>query len=144
MAASAAGRGHAGGYALPSGAGAGFPSAACLDRALLFAVLLLARCLLVEGDGSEEEAQPLNRDAHRRADDLGGPGIHQCSERDCTGDRFFRYISVFIIYSLALGLLCSFLYGVLGVKLRFERDPLESTMKAVSSGAALLESYDQE
>ncbi|MGG4396244.1 ATP-binding protein [Paenibacillus thiaminolyticus] len=51
---------------------------------------------------------------------------------------FFRYISVFIIYSLALGLLCSFLYGVLGVKLRFERDPLESTMKAVSSGAALL------
>ncbi|WP_345890039.1 sensor histidine kinase [Paenibacillus dendritiformis] len=51
---------------------------------------------------------------------------------------FFRYISVFIIYSLGLGLLCSFLYGVLGVKLRFERDPLENTMKAVSSGAALL------
>lgn len=51
---------------------------------------------------------------------------------------FFNYISVFIIYSLAVALLCTFLYGVLGVKLRFERDPLESTMKAVSSGAAML------
>src|SRR5690554_7433769 len=28
--------------------------------------------------------------------------------------------------------------GVLGVKLRFERDPLESTMKAVSSGTTLI------
>lgn len=51
---------------------------------------------------------------------------------------FFRYISLFIIYSLVAALLCTFVYGVLGVKLRFERDPLESTMKAVSSGTSLL------
>ncbi|MFC5650287.1 sensor histidine kinase [Paenibacillus solisilvae] len=52
--------------------------------------------------------------------------------------HFFRYVSVFIIYSLTVALLCSFIYGVLGVKLRFERDPLESAMKAVSSGTTLL------
>lgn len=52
--------------------------------------------------------------------------------------EFFNYISVFIIYSLALALLCTFVYGVLGVKLRFEHDPLESTMKAVSSGTSML------
>ncbi len=52
--------------------------------------------------------------------------------------HFFRYISVFIIYSLTVALLCTFVYGVLGVKLRFERDPLESAMKAVSSGTTLL------
>lgn len=52
--------------------------------------------------------------------------------------EFFRYISLFIIYSLTIALLCTFAYGVLGVKLRFERDPLESTMKAVSSGTTLL------
>ncbi|WP_239618363.1 sensor histidine kinase [Cohnella mopanensis] len=51
---------------------------------------------------------------------------------------FFNYISVFIGYSLATGLLGTFLYGVLGVKLRFERDPLEGAMKAVGSGSALL------
>jgi len=52
--------------------------------------------------------------------------------------EFFRYVSLFIIYSLTVALLCTFLYGVLGVKLRFERDPLENTMKAVSSGTTLL------
>ncbi len=52
--------------------------------------------------------------------------------------HFFRYVSVFIIYSLTVALLCTFVYGVLGVKLRFERDPLESAMKAVSSGTTLL------
>lgn len=51
---------------------------------------------------------------------------------------FFRYISIFIAYSLLAALLFAFVYGVLGVKLRFERDPLHSTMKAVRSGAALL------
>ncbi|WP_138751213.1 sensor histidine kinase [Paenibacillus sinopodophylli] len=52
--------------------------------------------------------------------------------------EFFNYISVFIIYSLAAALLFTFMYGVLGVRLRFEHDPMESTMRAVSSGAALL------
>ncbi|KRE25203.1 sensor histidine kinase [Paenibacillus sp. Soil522] len=52
--------------------------------------------------------------------------------------EFFNYISVFIIYSLAIALLCTFIYGVLGVKLRFEHDPLEGTMRAVSSGAMML------
>lgn len=51
---------------------------------------------------------------------------------------FFKYVSLFISYSLAVALLCAFVYGVLGVKFRIERDPLESTMKAVSTGAALL------
>ncbi|MFC5405348.1 sensor histidine kinase [Cohnella soli] len=51
---------------------------------------------------------------------------------------FFNYISVFIGYSLAAGLLGTFLYSVLGVKLRFERDPLEGAMKAAGSGSALL------
>ncbi|OBZ17351.1 sensor histidine kinase [Bacillus sp. FJAT-26390] len=52
--------------------------------------------------------------------------------------EFFNYISVFMIYSLAVALLCTFMYGVLGVKLRFEHDPLEGTMRAVSTGAAML------
>ncbi len=51
---------------------------------------------------------------------------------------FFSYVSVFIFYSLAAGLLFAFVYGVLGVKLRFERDPLESAMKAARSGTNLL------
>ncbi|MDQ8733687.1 ATP-binding protein [Paenibacillus sp. LHD-38] len=52
--------------------------------------------------------------------------------------EFFNYISVFIIYSLVVALLCTFMYGVLGVRLRFEHDPMESTMRAVSSGASML------
>ncbi|MEK3884547.1 HAMP domain-containing sensor histidine kinase [Paenibacillus sp. PL2-23] len=51
---------------------------------------------------------------------------------------FFDYISFFIAYSLAAGVLLAFVYGVLGVKLRMERDPLESAMKAASSGTQLL------
>lgn len=51
---------------------------------------------------------------------------------------FFQYIYLFIVYSLSVAVLCTFLYGVLGVKLRFEQDPLESTMKVVSSGTTLL------
>ncbi|WP_068775917.1 HAMP domain-containing sensor histidine kinase [Paenibacillus sp. FJAT-26967] len=51
---------------------------------------------------------------------------------------FFGYISVFMIYSFVVAILGVFLYGVLGVRLRFEREPLDSTMKAVSSGTTLL------
>jgi len=51
---------------------------------------------------------------------------------------FFRYVSIFIFYSLGAAVLCTFLYGVLGVKLRFEHEPLESTMKAVSTGTTML------
>ncbi|WP_168119636.1 sensor histidine kinase [Paenibacillus sp. HB172176] len=51
---------------------------------------------------------------------------------------YFPYISLFMLYSLTVAAICSFLYGVLGVKLRIENDPLENTMKLVSSGAALL------
>ncbi|WP_338551397.1 HAMP domain-containing sensor histidine kinase [Paenibacillus sp. KS-LC4] len=51
---------------------------------------------------------------------------------------YFRYISLFIFYSLTVAVLCTFAYGVLGVKLRFERDQWESTRKAVSSGTTIL------
>lgn len=51
---------------------------------------------------------------------------------------FFRYVSFFLIYSFIVALLCLFVYGVLGVRLRFERDPLDNAMKAVSTGANLL------
>ena len=54
------------------------------------------------------------------------------------GFAFFNTIAVFISFSLGIALLCTFVYGVLGVKLRFENDPLEDTMKAVSSGTAIL------
>ncbi|MCA0758008.1 HAMP domain-containing histidine kinase [Paenibacillus sp. N4] len=52
--------------------------------------------------------------------------------------EFFRYISVFMAYSLGIAVLCAFIYGVLGVKVRFERDPLEGAMKAVNLGTSLL------
>ncbi|MFF2089641.1 sensor histidine kinase [Paenibacillus sp. NPDC058174] len=52
--------------------------------------------------------------------------------------QFFRYISFFILFSLTVALLGSFAIGVLGVKLRFERDPLEEAMKTASSGTTLL------
>jgi signal transduction histidine kinase len=51
---------------------------------------------------------------------------------------FFKYVSIFLIYSFIVALLCLFVYGVLGVRLRFERDPLDNAMKAVSTGANLL------
>ncbi|QHT61586.1 HAMP domain-containing histidine kinase [Paenibacillus lycopersici] len=54
------------------------------------------------------------------------------------GFDFFAYISIFVLYSLAMALLCVFIYGFLGVKLRIERDPLDATMQAVSSGTTLL------
>ncbi|MFD2123367.1 sensor histidine kinase [Paenibacillus xanthanilyticus] len=51
---------------------------------------------------------------------------------------FMRYISVFFVYSFGVALLGTFLYGVLGVKLTFERDPLDTAMKSVTSGTAML------
>ncbi|MFS0838563.1 sensor histidine kinase [Paenibacillus sp. 1P03SA] len=51
---------------------------------------------------------------------------------------FFGYVSVFILYSFAVALLCVFVYGVLGIRLRFERDSLDTTMQAVTSGTTLL------
>ncbi|BBI34466.1 hypothetical protein KCTCHS21_38650 [Cohnella abietis] len=52
--------------------------------------------------------------------------------------EFFEYVSYFLIYSFVVALLCVFLYGVLGVRLRIERDPLDNAMKAVSMGSKLL------
>lgn len=52
--------------------------------------------------------------------------------------EFFGYVSYFLIYSFLLALLCVFVYGVLGVRLRIERDPFDDTMKAVSTGTRLL------
>lgn len=54
------------------------------------------------------------------------------------GFDFFPYISLFIVYSLTLALLGSFVYGVLGVKVRIERDPLESMLESVSAGTSML------
>ncbi|MGC6588977.1 ATP-binding protein [Paenibacillus sp. Dod16] len=50
----------------------------------------------------------------------------------------FRYVSLFILYSLGVAVICTFVYGVLGVRLKFERDPLDRTMQAVSSGTSML------
>jgi len=50
----------------------------------------------------------------------------------------FRYVSLFIVYSMGVAIICTFVYGVLGVRLRFERDPLDRTMQAVSSGTSML------
>lgn len=50
----------------------------------------------------------------------------------------FRYVSLFILYSLGVAVICTFVYGVLGVRLKFEHDPLDRTMQAVSSGTSML------
>jgi signal transduction histidine kinase len=52
--------------------------------------------------------------------------------------EFFSYVSYFLIYSFVVAMLCLFVYGVLGVRLRIERDPLDNAMKAVTTGANLL------
>ncbi|WP_160395516.1 sensor histidine kinase [Paenibacillus sp. MMS18-CY102] len=52
---------------------------------------------------------------------------------------YFQYVSVFFAYSIIVALPGVFFYGVVGVKLRFERDSMESTMQAIGSGAALLQ-----
>lgn len=54
------------------------------------------------------------------------------------GYRFFHIIAFFIAYSLLAGVAFAFGSGVLGVKVRLERDPLESAVSAVSSGTAML------
>jgi signal transduction histidine kinase len=54
------------------------------------------------------------------------------------GFDFFPYVSLFIWFSLLTALLSAFVYGVLGIRFRMERDPIESAMHAASSGAALL------
>ncbi|TMV50774.1 histidine kinase [Paenibacillus mesophilus] len=54
------------------------------------------------------------------------------------GFHFFNYVAFFIAYSLLAGVAFAFGSGVLGVKVKIERDPLESAMKAVGSGTAML------
>lgn len=54
------------------------------------------------------------------------------------GFRFFHYVAFFIAYSLLAGVAFAFGSGVLGVKVRLEKDPLESAVTAVSSGTAML------
>ncbi|MCC3374973.1 HAMP domain-containing sensor histidine kinase [Cohnella sp. REN36] len=51
---------------------------------------------------------------------------------------FFRYISVFIVYSFALAGLCVFVYGVLGVKVRIERDSLQGALKTARMSSGVL------
>lgn len=51
---------------------------------------------------------------------------------------FFGYVSGFVAYSLGLGLLLSWGYGVLGVRVRVEGDPMEPALQAASSGASML------
>lgn len=104
---------------------------------ILFACYLLVRSLWLE------------RDSHRRKSRFATTILFVPTllavlsfiyvARVFTPDfAFFGYVSFFVLYSLAAGLLLAFAYGVLGVKLRFERDPLESAMKAASSGTNLL------
>ncbi|MGN7454121.1 sensor histidine kinase [Paenibacillus pasadenensis] len=51
---------------------------------------------------------------------------------------FFRYVSLFIVFSMGAAAAGLFLYGVLGIRLRLERDPLESAMRAAGLGASML------
>ncbi|GFN31745.1 sensor histidine kinase [Paenibacillus xylaniclasticus] len=52
---------------------------------------------------------------------------------------FFKYMAGFLTYSIAVALPGVFVYGVLGVKLKFERDSMETAMSAMGSGASLLQ-----
>jgi len=54
------------------------------------------------------------------------------------GYDFFQYVSLLIVYSFGVGLICVFVYGVLGMRLKVERDPMDRTMQAVSTGTSLL------
>ena len=49
------------------------------------------------------------------------------------GYDFFPYVSGFMIYSLAAAVLSTFVYGVLGIRFRIERESLEHTLQAVST-----------
>lgn len=51
---------------------------------------------------------------------------------------FFPYVAMFIAYSLGAALIAIFLYGVLGIRLRVERDPVESAMRTAGMGASML------
>lgn len=53
--------------------------------------------------------------------------------------NFFSYLAAFFAFSIAIAVPGVFLYGVLGVKLRFERDSMEATIQAMGSGATLLQ-----
>ncbi|SIQ30700.1 Signal transduction histidine kinase [Paenibacillus sp. RU4T] len=51
---------------------------------------------------------------------------------------FFPYVAMFIAYSMGAALVAIFLYGVLGIRLRVERDPVESAMRTAGMGASML------
>ncbi|MFD2611042.1 sensor histidine kinase [Paenibacillus gansuensis] len=51
---------------------------------------------------------------------------------------FFPYVAVFVGFSFAAGLWFAFRTGVLGVRLRMERESMEMALKAVSSGTSML------
>ncbi|OXM13358.1 sensor histidine kinase [Paenibacillus herberti] len=51
---------------------------------------------------------------------------------------FFRYVSFFIFFSMGAAVVGLFLYGVLGIRLKLERDPLESAIRTASMGASML------
>lgn len=51
---------------------------------------------------------------------------------------FFRYISLFVAYSLVLGLALSFVNGVLGVRLKMENEPLDEAWQVIHSGTSVL------
>ncbi|MCS1351944.1 HAMP domain-containing sensor histidine kinase [Mechercharimyces sp. CAU 1602] len=50
---------------------------------------------------------------------------------------FFPYVSLLIGYSLLLGIISLFLYGVLGIRIRVEREQLERTLRSAESGTSL-------
>lgn len=52
--------------------------------------------------------------------------------------RFFDYIAYFITYSLLVGVACAFGSGVLGIRVKIEREPLEQMVGAVGTGTAML------
>ncbi len=52
--------------------------------------------------------------------------------------EFFGWVAIFIGVSFGIALLGAFVYGVLGVKLKIERDPMQSAIDTASQGASLL------
>ncbi|MDB5054508.1 MAG: signal transduction histidine kinase [Bacilli bacterium] len=52
--------------------------------------------------------------------------------------QLFRYVVVSIMFSFVLFIIFSFIHSVLGVRLRFERQVREGTIKAMTSGATII------
>jgi two-component system sporulation sensor kinase B len=55
-----------------------------------------------------------------------------------SGTPIYRYVIIFVGFSFFMFIVFAFRNGALGIRLRFERQRLESTMRAMTSGTVLL------